>query len=357
MSILDRYIANQVLRGYFPILLIFLSVFSLIVLVDEIDDVAGHRKYTFWKASEYLILTLPSRFVVLAPFVALLGSIMALGELANGRELIAMQAAGVSPVQLAGSVMKVGLVFMLMVACLQEYVNPSLDQQAIIMRSVALSKSMVYQGKQGVWFREGSQFVRIKEIAYGGVPQGIDIFEFNDEGKMTMVLHAQKADVDNPRKWILRQVEQHLITGHEYSKEFFESFPWNSPLQQEEMRLLTLPASSLSPSELFQYIKVLQRKGQNSLRYELAFWDKLFSPFITGLMILVAFPFAFGPLRNATVGKRMLLGTLAGIGYFLFTEVLEQFGLLVGVSPLLTTALPFFCLSMLTIGFWRVYFS
>jgi len=175
MSILDRYIAKQVLRGYFPILLIFLSIFSLIVLVDEIDEV-GQGRYTFWKASEYLILTLPSRFVVLAPFVALLGSIMSLGGLANGGELIAMQAAGVSPVQLAGSVMKVGLVFMLMVACFQEYVNPSLDQQAILMRSLALSKSMVYQGKQGLWFREGSQFVRIKKLAYGGVPKGIDIF-------------------------------------------------------------------------------------------------------------------------------------------------------------------------------------
>lgn len=356
MSILDRYLATHVLRGYFPILLIFLSVFSLIVLVDEIDEV-GKGRYTFWKASEYLILTLPSRVVLLAPFVALLGSILALGGLANGRELTAMQAAGVSPVQLAGSVMKVGLVFMLLVACFQEYVNPSLDQQAILMRSMALSKSMAYQGKQGLWFREGSQFVRIKKLAYGGIPQGIDIFEFNDDGEMTLVLHAQNADVDNPRQWILQKVERQLITGHEYSKESFERLPWNSPLQQEEMRLLILPASSLSLSELYQYITILQRKNQNSLRYELAFWDKLFMPLTTGMMILVAFPFAFGSLRNSTVGKRMVLGIVAGIGYFLFTEVLEQVGLLVGASPLLTTALPFFCLSLLTIGFWRASFS
>jgi len=71
----------------------------------------------------------------------------------------------------------------------------------------------------------------------------------------------------------------------------------------------------------------------------------------------VAFPFAFGPLRNSTVGKRMVLGIVAGIGYFLFTEVLEQFGVLAGASPLLTIAMPFFCLSILTLGFWRAYFS
>ena len=352
MRLLDRYLANHLLRGYFPILLIFLSIFSLIVLVDEIDEV-GKGRYTFWKASEYVVLTLPSRVVLLAPFVALLGSILALGGLANGRELTAMQAAGISPVQLAGSVMKVGLVFMLLVACFQEYVNPALDQQAILMRSVALSKSMAYQGEQGLWFREGSQFVRIKKLVYGGIPQGIDIFEFNEDGEMTMVLHAQSADVDNPRQWVLRQVQRQLITGHEHSMSFVERFPWNSPLQQEEMRLLTLPASSLSVTELFQYIQVLQRKNQNSLRYELAFWDKLFMPLTTGLMILVSFPFAFGPLRDSTVGKRMVLGIVAGVGFYLFTEVVKHLGVMVGVSPFLTTALPIFCLSALAFGFWR----
>lgn len=356
MKILDQHIAHHLLRSYVQILLVFLSIFSLIVLVDEIDEV-GRGRYTFWKACEYLILTIPSRFVLLAPFAALLGSIMALGGLANGRELTAMQAAGVSPVQLAGSVMKIGLIFMVMVACFQEFVSPICDQRAILMRSVALSNSTAYQGKQGIWFREGSQFVQIRKIVYGEVPKGIDIFEFDDEGQMTMMLHAQNANVDNPLQWILHQVEKTTISGQQYSKEIFERLPWDSPLQQEEMVLLTLPASSLALTELFQYIKVLQSKNQYSLRYELAFWNKLFMPFTTGLMILVAFPFVFGPLRDSTVGKRMLLGSLAGIGYFLLTEVLEQLGLLMGVSPMWTTALPFVCLGAMTFGFWRIYFS
>ncbi len=96
MKILNRYLAVSLLKGYFPVLAIFLAVFSLIVFVEELDDV-GRGRYTFWSAGEYLLLTLPSRLVFLAPFVALLGSIVALGSLANGRELIAIQAAGVLP--------------------------------------------------------------------------------------------------------------------------------------------------------------------------------------------------------------------------------------------------------------------
>ena len=77
-----------------------------------------------------------------------------------------------------------------------------------MMRSVALSNSKAYQGKQGLWFREGPQIVNIQKIIYGEVPQGIDIFEFDDSGRMTMALHAKEADVENPQLWVLKQVEK-----------------------------------------------------------------------------------------------------------------------------------------------------
>ena len=101
MKILHRYLAGSLLRGYLPVLAVFLAVFSLLAFIEELDQV-GKGRYTLIGAGEVLLLTFPSRFVFLAPFIALLGSIMALGGLANGRELIAMQASGVSPYQISG---------------------------------------------------------------------------------------------------------------------------------------------------------------------------------------------------------------------------------------------------------------
>jgi lipopolysaccharide export system permease protein len=354
MKILNRYLAVSLLKGYLPVLAIFLAVFSLIVFVEELDEV-GKGRYTFWNASEFLLLTLPSRFVFLAPFVALLGSIMALGGLANGRELIAMQAGGISPYQIAWSVMKVGALFIFVVGFFEEAVTPPLDQEAYLKRSMALSDSGAYKGKQGFWFREGRRFVRIHEIRYGEVPQGIDIFEFNEGGQMTTYMHAQEADILNPQKWTLKNIQIQVIHGFSVSREHLVSLEWDSPLKQKEVRLLTLPASSLAPSELFQYIEVLKRKKQNFLRYELSFWDKLLMPLNTGLMILVAIPFVFGPLRMAAAGKRVFIGSLAGLGYYLMTEIFKHVGILFGASPFLTTAAPFLILSIVTLVFWRRY--
>ena len=355
MKILHRYLAGSLLRGYLPVLAVFLSVFSLLAFIEELDQV-GKGRYTFLGAGEVLLLTLPSRFVFLAPFIALLGSIVALGGLANGRELIAMQASGFSPYQITGAVIKVVIVFILMVACLEEFVAPSLDQQAHLKRHMALSNTRAYQGEEGLWFREGTRYVRIQKVMYGEVPQGIDIFEFDTEGNLKVYLHAQEAEVENPHRWTLKNIKRNMISGLDFSEEYLLRLDWESPLKQEEMKLLTLPTAFLAPSDLYKYIGILKRKKHNSVRYELAFWEKVFMPFTTGLMILVALPCVFGPLRRATVGKRIFWGALAGFGYFLIKEILEPIGLLIGASPLITTVTPFLVLSAVTIVFWRKYF-
>ena len=353
---LHRYLWGSAIRGYLPVIAILLAVFSLFVFVEEVEEV-GNGRYTFWAAGEFVLLTLPERFVVLSPFIALLGSIMALGGLANGRELLAMQAGGISHYQIAWAVMQVGILFMVTVACLEEYVTPTLDQYAHISRSLALSDSHVYQGKQGLWFREGNRYIRIKTLKYGEIPQEIDIFEFNPNGEMIAYLYAEEADVQNPQKWVLKNIQKKIIDGHRVSEVALPSLMWDSPFNREEMRLLTLPASSLAPSDLFRYIEILQRKNQNVLRYELAFWEKIFMPLKTGLMILVALPFAFGPLRSASAGKRIMLGGLVGIGYYLTTEILENLGILLGASAFLTTIIPFLGIVLATAIIWWVYFS
>jgi lipopolysaccharide export system permease protein len=354
--ILHRYLWGSLIRGYLPVLAILVAVFSLFDFIGEVDKVESGR-YTFWAAGEFVFLTLPGRFVVLSPFIALLGSILALGGLANGRELLAMQTSGISHYQIAWAVMQVGIVFVLIVACLEEYVTPILDQNAHRSRSLLLSDSQAYQGKQGLWFRENDRYIRIKALKYGEIPQNIDIFEFDHDGQMTAYLFAEEADVTNPQKWILKNIHKIVIKGFLVSQETLAQIVWDSPLQREEMRLLTLPASSLAPSDLFYYIEILQRKNQNVLRYELAFWGKIFMPLKTGLMILVAIPFAFGPLRTATAGKRVLLGGLVGISYYLTSEIFEQMGVLLGASALLTTAIPFLGLVVAMSFFWWAYFS
>ncbi len=356
MKILNRYLASSVLRSYCIVLAILLTLLSLMAFLDDVENV-GKKQYTIWGAFEFLLMTLPSRLVLLAPFVALLGSIVALGGLANGRELTAMQAGGVSPNQIAWSVLKVGCVFIFLIACLSEFVVPPLDQKAYLKRSFALSESAGFQGEAGLWLRDGRRFIRIRHVGVGEVARNLDIFEFNEHGQMVTYLYAKEAEVGNPQKWVLKDIQKKNIRGFHSSLEHVETLEWTSPLNQEELQLLKLPISSLAPSDLYQYIGVLQRKQQNSRRYEMVFWDKVFLLLNSILMVVVSIPWLFGPLRSATIGKRVFVGSLMGMGFYLLIEVLKNLGLLFGVPPLLTLAIPFLGLLGLTIVIWRKAFS
>jgi lipopolysaccharide export system permease protein len=168
MRLVDRYIARRVFRGYALIMVILASGFSLIALVHELDKV-GRGTYETSDAALYVLLTLPGWMVELSPAMALLGAIVGLGELAAGQELTAMQALGVSRARIAWSVLKTGLLLMLAVMGLQEFVAPKLDQLAFARRTQAISGVESMSTRRGFWSRNGQRVVHVRRVLYGRI--------------------------------------------------------------------------------------------------------------------------------------------------------------------------------------------
>ena len=58
------------------------------------------------------------------------------------------------------------------------------------------------------------------------------------------------------------------------------------------------------------------------------------------IMLFIAMPFVFGPLRSSAAGKRLFIGVLIGLAFFLVNRTISSFGLVYGLPPLLSAALP-----------------
>src|SRR4029453_13481116 len=99
---LDRHVGLTLVRQYLIALGALVAVFTIFAFVEELDDL-GKGHYRLKAAVFYTLLTTPRRAIDVAPVTALLASLTALGTLASGRELVAMQAAGISPLRIAGS--------------------------------------------------------------------------------------------------------------------------------------------------------------------------------------------------------------------------------------------------------------
>ncbi len=225
MRILDRHIGIRVARGYLLIMAILLSVFSLLALVNELDHV-GTGRYRFLDACLHVLLTLPGRMVELAPVTALLGSIIGLGELAGGRELIAMQALGVSPLRIGWSALKTGGLFMLAMMTLQEFVAPPGDQRAFTRRSQAVSEKGPLWTERGFWSRDGEQVINVRSLLHGQIPSEIDIYRFDGEGRLRLFTHARQARTGDPGHWLLIDVTQRVIGGEHSVIRSLPTLPW-----------------------------------------------------------------------------------------------------------------------------------
>ncbi len=54
---------------------------------------------------------------------------------------------------------------------------------------------------------------------------------------------------------------------------------------------------------------------------QVAFWQRLAQPFTTLVMMMLAIPFIFGPLRSSTMGLRFIAGALMGFGFHMINRL------------------------------------
>ncbi|MDD5559397.1 LPS export ABC transporter permease LptG [Candidatus Methylomirabilis sp.] len=352
MSTIDRHIWLRVIRGYALMMAVLLSVFSLMAFVSELDSV-GRGTYTLRDAVFNVLLTVPSRMIELAPATAILGSIIGLGELASGHELIAMLALGTSPLRIGLSVTVTGIVLMIAVVGIQEWVAPSTDQIAYTRRIQAISNPEALSTKRGFWSRDGRQFIRVHQVLPGRVLSDVEIYEFDDHDRLRLVTWAAQADPKDSHQWVLLNVVQRTTEAKGVATKHLASLPWAGSLTPAQVELLILPAEILSRAALGRYITFLKATGQDVARLEIRLWQQLTMPLSTLMMVLVAIPFVLGPLRKATAGKRILHGSLVGAAFHLGSHSVAYLGAIMHLNAALTVLSPLAVLGGVTVWVYR----
>tara|TARA_B100000315_G_scaffold199230_1_gene191026 strand:+ start:1592 stop:2656 length:1065 start_codon:yes stop_codon:yes gene_type:complete len=339
MKTIDRYVGTHVGNGYLLVLLILLSIFSFLAFVEALDDV-GTNQYKLIDACLTILLTLPRRLIELAPITALLGSVIALGQLASSSELLALQACGVSARRISLSILKAGAIFILAILTLEFVIAPPLEQISQTRHSILTSETDSLRTEQGFWFRNGKSFINIRHIKHGRSPTDIDIYEFNEQGRLHTFTQARKANIQHNNEWVLMDITQTHIKQEDITVERHTTIHMENLLSPEQINILLLPPESLSPIDLYQYVQYLKEHGQNADRYNLTLWKKASMPIATGAMIVMALPFVFGPVRIVTAGRRIVVGAMVGIMLHLSNQVIGNIGLLLELHPAVTTMIP-----------------
>jgi lipopolysaccharide export system permease protein len=242
--------------------------------------------------------------------------------------------------RIAYAVLRPGFLYVIGALALGQFVAPPLDQVAHVRRAQALSATVAVQSERGFWSRDGLRFVRVRDIRDKGVVGEVEIYEFDDDGRLRLFTRAPRAEVLARHTWVLSDVVQKEFGADGIERRRLPTLRWESFLSQEQVALLTLPPYTLAFSDLYRYVRYLRASGQDAASYELALWQKTSMPLATGAMVLLAIPFVFGLLRVASAGQRMMVGSLVGIAFHLTSQIIARLGLLLNLNPAVTALAP-----------------
>ncbi|PCJ32498.1 MAG: LPS export ABC transporter permease LptG [Gammaproteobacteria bacterium] len=338
MSILQRYIASTILSSTLMVLLVLLGLYTFMDFITELDDL-GRGQYQLKNIAQYILLSMPKRIYELLPIAALLGSVLGLGSLASQSELVAMRAAGISIQQINKSVMVVALCLMVLAVFIGEVVRPPAEQAAREIQSMAKTGTIGSRSEHGFWTRDGLHFNHIDQILPDGRFSGISIYEFDDEHHLRILTKAKEA-IYKDKVWILSDVVQSTIDEKGVKVRTVNHAKWKSQLNPGMVNIVVVPPEFLPVWGLLEYINYLDDNFQAVEKYRMAFWMKIMMPLSSAVMVFLAVPFVFGPLRSSSIGGRIVMGSLVGIGFHLFNQSFQHIGLVFGVLPWLSAALP-----------------
>ena len=337
--IIDRYIARAILAGTFMSLFVFGALFAFISFVSELQHV-GMNNYGALQALIYVALNLPLLLYQVFPSAMLLGGLLSLGALASTSELIVMRAAGISIMRITVSVLRAGGLLIVIVVLLGEYLAPVAISMAKTMRAEALEGRVLTRDRTGLWSKYGDNFVYIGIVLPDIQLRDVIVYELDKEHKLKKTTYAEQAHYQDGL-WHLKNVNSSEVTKERIESRFNETEIWPAMVSTELFNVLNLEPEDMSASELWQYGQYLDENELESDDFWLAFWVKVFTPLTSVGMLMISVPLVLtSSSRTGGAGQRILIGIMIGVAFYVLNRVVNQMGIIYGVTPVLSAGLP-----------------
>lgn len=336
--IINRLILKQVHQGTLLTLMVLVSLSLFFVFIGELEDV-GKGYYNTINAIEYVALLFPGKVVEFMPLAVLIGTILSLGSLASNSEIIAMQAAGFSPVNMLRAVVQAAFILALVSFMVADWVVPHSETSARENRSAAIKQTTAVRGKQGIWIKDEGSILHIKLLLPNGIAREIEIHTFDEAGNLVSAIAADSA-IPRGDDWHLQQVRQTRFTDDMPQTSYYNELTYSGKISNNLLDALLIEPRQMSSSDLYTYIGFLQQNNLNADTERLTFWQKIFSPIVIIIMCILAVPFVLGSQRQGNAGQRLMLGILLGLCYVVVERLFTQMGNHFGIYPLVNAFLP-----------------
>lgn len=360
MPIMARYIGKAITGFTLLVMAMLLILFGIYLFAAEQDDI-GVGTYALTDAFWYSILNLPRHAFDLLPIGALIGALLALGNLARNSELTVMRAAGVSALKLGLWAGITGVFLAGGTWIVGDYIAPPLERMAREQKTFAKFKQVSLAGRQSAWAKDGDTFISVQQQTTENQFGGVYVFRFDSERRLISVGRATAARASADKLWELRDYAESVIqpatladgsrpaVGSSIVAARVQKQTLATNLSPEFLGLATAEPSVLPGRVLIGVIRHNQANGLDTRHLEIALWARIARTTALIFVVMLAVPFALGgSARSGTGGVRTLLGVLAGVSFFLLAKLLENGALVFDLSPIVVAWTPTVLLAVVT---------
>jgi len=351
MKKIDAYLAKTVLGGIGLVSLMLCGLQVFILLVNQIDDL-GRGQYNLVGALKFVCLSLPYEVYTFFPMACLLGCLIGLGVLASHRELVVIRASGVAIYDVMGVITKAGIGLILIVTLFGETVAPKLAYLANTSKLQAISGGQSLRTAEGMWLRHQDDFIYIEAFAENNTLLNVMQFHFDDKHALRFARLIPKVTITDG-KGVMHDYQQTNFNAQSTSVEHQSIAPWDIAIDASIFEVSHLSPDELPLISLWNYVHAMKVNHQAVSNIELSFWQRLLQPLTTWVMLLLAVPFIFGPLRSSTMGAKLLLGALVGFGFHLLNRFMGPLTTVYQLPPLLVAFGPTLIFALLGMSLMR----
>ncbi len=349
---MDRYVARAVIVPTALALALLVVLISIYLFIDEQGHI-GEGAYAMPEAVQFVALSVPQQALDLMPAAVLLGAMIGLGELARRSEIVAFRAAGVSVARFALSLGGVGILLTLLTAFISEYVAP--QATAIAYRQRAAARTQHEGALQGarLWIREDQRYIRIDTEAGRRVSPEVTTYEVADDGKRLRAIgQARDVSMTTPGTWVLRQYQQFVYDSSGVRQVVDPVFALR--IRSAALLDMAVEPSDRSIRELAMLVGEVQASRRDTRAFVFALWSRVAHIVSVLCCAMLALPLAFGGLRSAHVGMRILVAIGIGIVFAFSQQIVESGAVLSTLNPAVLAWLPTAALALATsVLIWR----
>lgn len=329
----------------FCMILFGISAFVLsLEVVTYVDEILKLNDNQLAAVGYYALLRLPTTLSTFMPISVLLALLLTLTELSYRSELVAIWAAGGSPLQVMLMLLPLGIVL----GGLNFMVNDQAAPRAApVLHEWAIGdygkKQLALGEKDPIWMRSGSDIVRAGDAnERASELEDVTIFRRDEQGHLIEQIMARRATLDRGR-WQLFDVVVYYPNNLPPTR--LKQLVYSGAMRPAASGVRSGDPEEMSMADL-NYFIVNAGFGIRPVHVYETWWHKrttlLFSAW---LMIAVCVPLALRFRRGGGIGYLFAIGVAIGFVFFVLDGISVTLGEIGLMPPALAAWLPMLILA------------